>query len=123
MTRYAIRKLANGYKFDLRSANGRIVAVSEGYTTMASCRLGIASVRKYAPVAEVQDLTCEKPAKVTCPKYEVYKDRRGEYRFRLRARNGKIIAASEGYTTKESCLGGIESVRCGAFYAEIVNEG
>ena len=45
------------------------------------------------------------------PKFEVYKDKAGEFRFRLKARNGEIIAVSEGYVQKISCMNGIESVR------------
>jgi len=44
-------------------------------------------------------------------KFEVYKDKKGEVRFRLKAGNGQIILASEGYKRKASCLNGIESVR------------
>ena len=43
--------------------------------------------------------------------YEVYQDASGEYRFRLKAPNGEIILASEGYKAKASCTNGIESVR------------
>ena len=52
-------------------------------------------------------------------KFELYKDKAGEYRFRLKARNGQIIAASEGYTAKAGCLNGIESVRKNAVDAKI----
>ena len=41
----------------------------------------------------------------------MYTDKSGEYRFRLKARNGEIIATSEGYKAKASCLNGIESVK------------
>ena len=44
-------------------------------------------------------------------KFEVYNDKKGEFRFRLKAENGKNIIASEGYKTKAACLNGIESVR------------
>ena len=44
-------------------------------------------------------------------KFEVYNDKKGEFRFRLKADNGKNIIASEGYKTKAACLNGIESVR------------
>lgn len=47
-------------------------------------------------------------------KFEVYKDARGEFRFRLKAANGQIIASGEGYTTKAACMNGIESVRTNA---------
>ena len=44
-------------------------------------------------------------------KFEVYKDKAGETRFRLKAGNGQTILASEGYKRKASCMNGIESVR------------
>jgi uncharacterized protein YegP (UPF0339 family) len=43
--------------------------------------------------------------------FEVYKDKSGEYRFRLKAPNGEIILSSEGYTAKAGCMNGIESVK------------
>ena len=49
----------------------------------------------------------------------MYQDKAGEYRFRLKARNGEIILASEGYKEKKSCLSGIESVKKNAPDAEI----
>ncbi|HON78120.1 MAG TPA: YegP family protein [Spirochaetota bacterium] len=53
-------------------------------------------------------------------KFEVYKDGKGEYRFRLKASNGEIIAVGEGYKTKQGCLNGIESIKKNAPDAEIV---
>jgi uncharacterized protein YegP (UPF0339 family) len=44
-------------------------------------------------------------------KFEVYQDKKGEYRFRLKAGNGQTIATGEGYSTKKACLNGIESIR------------
>lgn len=44
-------------------------------------------------------------------KFECYKDKAGEYRFRLKAGNGETILSSEGYKAKASCKNGIESVR------------
>ncbi len=52
-------------------------------------------------------------------KFEVYKDNNEEYRFRLKAANGEIIASSEGYSSKSACLNGIESVKNNAPDAEI----
>ena len=53
-------------------------------------------------------------------KFEVYKDKAGEYRWRLVAPNGQSIAASgEGYSSKESCLEGIESVKQHASGAQV----
>jgi hypothetical protein len=44
-------------------------------------------------------------------KFEIYKDKKGEFRFRLKAGNGQNILASEGYAKKPSCMNGVESVR------------
>ena len=44
-------------------------------------------------------------------KFEVYQDKQGEYRFRLKAGNGQVIATGEGYTTKKACMNGIASIR------------
>ena len=53
-------------------------------------------------------------------KFEVYKDKIGEFRFRLKAVNGEIIAVGEGYSSKAACLNGIESIKKNAPDAEIV---
>lgn len=53
------------------------------------------------------------------PKFEVYTDKAGEFRFRLKARNGEIIAVSEGYKAKPSCMNGIASVKKNAVDAKI----
>ena len=50
--------------------------------------------------------------------FEVYKDARDEHRFRLKAPNGQIIATGEGYTTKASCLNGIESIKENVAFAD-----
>jgi len=42
--------------------------------------------------------------------FEVYRDSRGEFRFRLKASNGETILSSEGYASKSGCMNGIESV-------------
>ena len=110
MGKFVIRQVDSGVKFDLRAANGQTVLTSEVYETEAACRRGIASVEKNAPKAKIADLTGEERV-ATNPKFELDQDRAGEYRFRLRARNGQIIGISDGYTTKAACLGGIESVK------------
>ena len=55
-------------------------------------------------------------------KFELYKDARGEFRFRLKAGNGEIIATSEGYSSKSACLIGIESVKKNAPEAAVVEQ-
>lgn len=111
MGKFIAKKTATGYKFDLLTGNGQIIASSEVYASEASCLQGIASVTKCAPTAEVEDQTVENFAVRKHPKFEVYQDKAGEFRFRLKARNGEIIATSEGYTAKAGCLNGVESVQ------------
>jgi len=55
-------------------------------------------------------------------KFEVYKDARGEFRFRLKAANGEIIASSEGYKSKAAAQNGVESVRTNAPTATLVDQ-
>jgi len=54
------------------------------------------------------------------PVFEWYKDKAGKFRFRLKASNGEIIAVSEGYSSKASCVNGIESVKKNAPIAKVV---
>jgi len=53
-------------------------------------------------------------------KFEVYMDEVEGYHFRLRARNGQIIAISQSYKSKEGCLKGIQSVKSNAADARVV---
>ena len=56
-------------------------------------------------------------------KFEIYQDKKGEYRFRLVAPNGQVIAQGQGYKSKDSCKNGIESVKKNAAGAEVVDAG
>ncbi len=95
-----------------------MIATSEVYTTKAACLNGIESVKNCC-VGEVEDQTVENVVAVKHPKFELYTDKAGEYRFRLKAKNGEIIATSEGYKAKASCENGIESVKKNAPEAQI----
>ena len=122
MGKFVIKTVKTGIKFNLKAGNGEIIATSEVYTSESAWKNGIESVRKNAVDAKLEDQTTENYETVTNPKFEVYTDKAGEYRFRLKARNGEIIAASEGYKAKASCLNGIESVRKNAPEADVVKE-
>ena len=122
MGKFVIRETATGIKFDLKAGNGEVIATSEVYNSEDACQKGIASVQKNAPVAAVEDQSVEGYAEQKHPKFEVYVDKAGEFRFRLKATNGQIIATGEGYKAKASCLNGIESVKKNAPDAAIVKE-
>lgn len=122
MGKYVIKQTKTGIKFDLKAGNGEVIATSEVYTTEKACRQGIASVQKNAPIASVEDQTAEGFAVEKHPKFEIYTDKAGEFRFRLKARNGEIIAVSEGYKAISGCKNGIESVRKNADSEIVVQE-
>ena len=122
MSRFVIRQVNSGVKFDLYAANGQTILTSEVYNSEAACRKGIASVMKNAPRARLEDQTKEPYQVLANPKFELYQSRAGDYRFRLKARNGQIIAISENYSGKAGCLNGIDSVRKNAAEAEIMEE-
>ncbi len=111
MGKYAVRESKSKFYFNLKADNGEIILTSEGYNREASCLQGVESVRTNAPLAAVEDQTLEGFKKETNPKFEVYADKAGEFRFRLKARNGQIIGVSEGYKAKASAIKGIESIR------------
>ena len=120
MGKFVIRETGTGVKFDLKAGNGEVIATSEVYNSMDACRNGIASVQKNAPVAAVENQTVEGNAAEKHPKFEVYTDNAGEFRFRLKATHGQVIAVSEGYKAVASCLTGVASVQKNAVDAEIV---
>ena len=122
MGKFVIRKTNTGIKFDLKAGNGEVIATSEVYASEAACKNGVESVKKNAPVAAVENQTVEGYAAEKHPKFEVYTDKAGEFRFRLKATNGQVIAVSEGYKAISSCLNGIESVKKNAPEAEVVEE-
>lgn len=111
MGKFVIKTTNTGVKFDLKAKNGEVVASSQVYKSEATCKKGIESVIKNSAVAATENQTVEGYAKEKCPKFEVYLDKASEYRFRLKATNGQIVATSEGYKSLTSCLNGIESVK------------
>lgn len=122
MGKFVIREVKTGIKFDLKAGNGEVIATSEVYNSMESCKNGVASVQKNAPVAAVENQTVEGYAVEKHPKFEVYKDKAGEFRFRLKATNGQIIAVGEGYKALAGCMNGIESVKKNAADSTVVVE-
>lgn len=124
MGKFCIKQSKDGsYMFNLKAGNGEIVATSDMYSSIEKCKKGIASVQLNAPIANLEDHTVSGAIEeMVNPKFELYHDKSGEFRFRLKAKNGSIIAKSQGYSTKTKCLNGIESVRKNAMSDIIVNE-
>jgi len=108
--KYQVYKDKSGkFRFRLRASNNKIVAVSEAYESKVGCMNGVKSVQSNCG-SHIEDQTTDME-KLTNPKYEVFIDDAHEFRFNLRASNGEIIAASEGYETKQGVMHGIEAVQ------------
>jgi uncharacterized protein YegP (UPF0339 family) len=108
--KYQVYKdVAGKFRFRLRAANNKIVAVSEAYENKAGCMNGVRSVQKNCN-SHVEDQTTGME-KLSNPKYELFADVASEFRFNLKAANGEIIAASESYETKQGVLNGIDAVQ------------
>ena len=120
MGKFVVKVVSSGYKFDLKATNGQVIASSEVYKSKGACLKGLESVRKNAPVANLENQTVEGYETAKNPKFEIYVDKSKEFRFRLTAKNGEIIATSEGYKAMESCQNGVESVRKNSENAEVV---
>ena len=53
--------------------------------------------------------------------FEIYKDKKGEFRFRLKSRNGEIVASGESYPSKAIAKKGIAAVQRAAADAKVVD--
>ena len=120
MGKFSIRTTEKGCRFVLKAGNGEVIATSQMYASMDGCTNGIESVRTNAPIAAVEDQTVEGFEVLKHPKFELYTDKAGEFRFRLKATNGQIIAVSEGYKTMASCKNGVASVQKNAVDAPVI---
>ncbi len=117
--KFEIKKGKKGFTFNLKATNGEIIATSEVYASKDSCKNGIESVQKNAPIAEIEDQTEKDYTTASSPKFEMYKDKSGQIRFRLKAKNGQIIAVGEAYSDKAGCKNGIKSIQKNAPTAKI----
>ncbi len=129
MGTFIIKKTPTGaFNFSLLAANKEKIAVSsQVYTTKAACKKGIASIGSHATKCieggKIEDNTLQKPIPQTNPKFEIYFDKAGLYRYRLFASNGESIAMSEmGYKSKSGCMNGIKSVATNAINPDIIDE-
>lgn len=108
--RFVIKKVGDGYMFELQASNYSAIAESPVYTTLDSAKRSIRSIMENAHSVPVQDNTVEEQVKYPNPKFEVF--RNGEYYFfRFRAGNGKMTISSQVYTSKEGCKNGVTSVQ------------
>jgi uncharacterized protein YegP (UPF0339 family) len=121
MGKFIIKKTNTGFVFHLKASNMQTVCTSQVYSSLSSCKAGVESIRKNCG-SKIEDQTLQKFEPVTNPKYEIYLDKAGEYRFRLKASNGENILSSQGYTTKAACKNGIQSIAKNAPDATVERE-
>lgn len=118
--KFEIKKSKDGrYVFNLYASNNVIVATSQVYSSSTSAMNGIKSVIANAPTAPIEDQTLKTFETLSFPKWEIYRDKGEQYRFRLSASNGSCVCHSQGYTSKANCKKGIESIIKFASGAEI----
>ena len=118
--KFEIKKSKDGrYVFNLYASNNVIVATSQVYSSSTSAMNGIKSVIANASTAPIEDQTLKTYETLTFPKWEIYRDKGDQFRFRLSASNGSCVCHSQGYTSKANCKKGIESIIKFAAGAEI----
>lgn len=106
---FDVKEAKNGeWYFNLKAANGEIIGTSELYVSKSNAERGARAVREIVRVAN-QQLAKTQPAP-RVERFELFKGVDGKSYFRLRAANGEIMLASQGYTTTQSAKKGIESV-------------
>lgn len=120
MARFVIRSTEMGVKFDLETISGETLVTSEVYKARAACRAGIRSVIKNARTAGIEDQTQMGYERLKNPKFEIYEDQKGAFRFRLRAMNGQIIASGAACPDKITCMHALESIKRDAPIAPII---
>ncbi len=110
--RFEINKSKSGeqYFFNLYASNKVGICTSQMYSSANSALHGVHSVINFAATAPIEDQTLKNWEKISYPKWEIYVDKGGKYRFRLNANNGSCICHSQGYTTKNACKNGIDSI-------------
>ena len=119
--RFEINRTKDGKKFffNLYASNKVGIATSQMYSTAQNALNGVRSVITNAPKAFIEDQTLKSYETLPFPKWEIYIDNGGKYRFRLNATNGNCVCHSQGYTSKASCKNGIESIIRSSRNAEI----
>lgn len=96
---------AGKFRYRLKAGNGQIILTGEAYNSKSACLEGVDSVKKNSQ-------------KETA--FEILEDKKGGFRFRLKAGNGEIIGQGEAYNAKSGCIKGIVSVKKNAADSKIV---
>ena len=96
MSKFVVRAVPSGVKFDLKATNGQVIATSEVYDTKAACLNGVESVKKNAAAAKIEDQTVAGFETLTNPKFELFADKAGQFRFRFILRADRVANTNTG---------------------------
>jgi len=107
---FLVKSTETGTKFDFLKGE-EVLLSSEVYSSKDSCLNGVESVKNFAPEAPVEDQTVANYAEEKCPKFEVYEDQGGKFRFRLKANNGQIIGHSNPHDTVAEAKNALQEVK------------
>ena len=119
--KFEINKSKDGKKFffNLYASNKVGIATSQMYSSSQAALNGVKSVIANAEKAPIEDQSLKTYETLPYPKWEIYVDNGGKFRFRLNASNGSCVCHSQGYTTKNACKNGIDSIIRSSKNAEI----
>jgi uncharacterized protein YegP (UPF0339 family) len=118
---------AGDFRFRLKGDDGMLLAMSaKGFRTKAECQKLIEAIKRDVAKARFED--ADRPEKAAAAKaaviFEMYKDRSGDYRFRLKDGGGDVLAiASKGYRTKADCQKVLDAIKRDAARARLEDEG
>ena len=118
MGKFIVKPTNTGIKFDLLGADDAVLATSEVYSSVSACLNGVQSVKKSC-VGGVEDQTVEGFESRNHPKFEIFCDKGGKFRFHLKAVNGQIVAISKAFVDKAECAACIDAVKAAAPEAPI----
>ncbi len=119
--RFVIKKVGEGYMFELQASNYSPIAESPVYATFHYAKRAIRSIMENAHSVPVQDNTTEEVVKYPNPKFEIFRQE-NYFFFRYRAANGKMTLSSQVYTSIGGCRNGVDSVQINVKEANICLE-
>lgn len=121
MGKFVIKRATGGFTFSFLGTDEKIIGSSEVYTSKTSAKGGIESVKRNA-TAVIEDQT-QKDYKVEkTPKWEIFKDKSGGFRFRLIATNGKNVIHTSAFKTLAAANEGLSTIKKTAKAAPVVDE-
>lgn len=121
MGKFIIKKAKDGLTFSFVGSDGSTIASSEVYTTKVSTKGGIESVKRNAGAA-IEDQTEKDCKAVKTPKWEVFKDKAGGYRFRLIATNGKNVVHTSSFKSHDAAIKALSTLKKTAVASSIEDQ-